>query len=197
MINEEEASVAKSKVDRDRLYQAVDSYIEDNYADDEEDDSSSLGILDIIKGRIFDKLGMPTILSGPDITDALDDLMQTECETFAETLLALIIGRGKKPVDVYTRAGISRQHFHKITHSADYQPTKETALAFAVALKLSLDETAELLESAGYMLSKKNKRDLIVEYFIKEKIYDVDEINFNLDERGFSPLTNRRSSKDE
>lgn len=185
--------MAKGSIDRDRLYQAVDSYIEDNY----EEDGSSLGILDIIKGRIFDKLGMPTILSGPDITDALDDLMRTEGETFSEALLAFIKDRGKKPVDIYTRAGISRQHFHKITHSTDYQPTKETALAFAVALKLSLDETAELLESAGYILSKKNKRDLIVEYFIKEKIYDVDEINFNLDERGFSTLTNRRSGKDD
>ena len=187
--------MAKTDIDRETLYRAVDSYIDNNYEEDEE--SSSLGILDIIKGRIFGKLGMPPILSGPDITDALDDLMQTEGESFSEALLALIKGRGNKPVDVYTRAGVSRQHFHKITHSADYQPTKETALAFAVALKLSLQETAELLECAGYMLSKKSKRDLIVEYFIKEKIYDVDEINFNLDERGFSPLTNRRSGKGE
>ena len=128
-------AVAKTDIDRETLYRAVDSYIDNNYEEDEE--SSSLGILDIIKGRIFGKLGMPPILSGPDITDALDDLMQTEGESFSEALLALIKGRGKKPVDVYTRAGVSRQHFHKITHSADYQPTKETALAFAVALKLS------------------------------------------------------------
>lgn len=64
-------------------------------------------------------------------------------------------------------------------------------------LRLLLDETKDLIGSAGFTLSRSSKRDLIVEYFIREGIYDLDAINDILYERGYAPLTNRRESKDE
>ena len=177
------------------LYRKVEAYIDANY--EPEGSSSSWNPFDILKGKILDTIGVPPILGGPGQVDAIDALMSMAEDTFAEALLSLIRSKGKNAVDIYTKAGITKQHFYKIKRNSDYQPTKETAIAFAVALQLTLEETADLLERAGFALSKSSKRDLIVEYFIKERIYDVDEINFNLDSRGFPTLTNRRSGKDE
>jgi len=180
---------------RDVLYHEVEEYIEKNYENDSS--GSSWNPLNILKGKLSDIFGRPNIFIGQSPEDPIDAFMSLAEETFAETLLSLIRHKGKKAVDIYTKAGISKQHFYKIKNNSDYQPTKETAMAFAIALQLTLEETADLLERAGFALSKSSKRDLIVEYFIKERIYDVDEINFNLDVRGFSTLTNRRSAKDE
>lgn len=96
-------------------------------------------------------------------------------------------------MELYAHAGITRQHFSKIKSNVNYQPSKETALV----LRLLLDETKDLIGSAGFTLSRSSKRDLIVEYFIREGIYDLDAINDILYERGYAPLTNRRESKDE
>ena len=188
-------SVARSNVNRKEIYKAVDAYIERNY--EEEVSEPSRSVFDVLKDKLFGSFELPTIMTGPDVGSAIDALMEAAEDTFANVLLSLIKSKGKNPVDIYTKAGITKQHFYKIKHNSDYQPTKETAMAFAIALQLTLDETADLLERAGFTLSKSSKRDLIVEYFIKERMYDVDEINFNLDERGFSTLTNRRSAKDE
>lgn len=96
---------------------------------------------------------------------------------FSETLLAMIDERGLKDSEVYKRANISRQHFSKMRSNPNYKPTKTTVLALAVALKLSHDETCMLLERAGFALSHADKRDVIVEFFIKEGNYDVFAIN--------------------
>ena len=94
---------------------------------------------------------------------------------------------------MYLKAGITKQHFSKIRTNPDYQPSKETALAFAIVLKLSVADTKELIASAGFTLSCSNRRDLAVECLIKEGVYDIDTVNLVLDELGFSPLTNRRN----
>ena len=78
--------------------------------------------------------------------------------------------------EVYMRANVSKQVFSTIRRS-DYHPKKNTILALAVALKLSLEETNDLLSYAGYTLSRCDKGDLIVSYYIEHKIFDVDEIN--------------------
>lgn len=96
---------------------------------------------------------------------------------FSETLLTMIDTRGLKDAQVYKRANLSRQHFSKIRSNPQYKPTKPTVLALAVALELSLDETTMLLERAGFALSHADQRDVIVEFFIREGIYDVFQIN--------------------
>lgn len=96
---------------------------------------------------------------------------------FSETLLAMIDERDLKDAQVYKRANLSRQHFSKIRSNPRYRPTKQTVLALAVALELSLDETQLLLQRAGFALSHADRRDVIVEFFIREGIYDVFQIN--------------------
>ena len=96
---------------------------------------------------------------------------------FSETLLKLIDKSGEKDSVIYKRANVDRRLFSKIRSNPDYRPSKATAMAFAIALELNLDETNDLIGRAGYVLSHSSKADLAVECFIEHQIYNIDRIN--------------------
>ncbi len=103
-------------------------------------------------------------------------LMQTDAG-FSETLLKLIDQSGKKDSDVYNKANVSRQHFSKIRNNPEYKPTKPTALAFAIALELNMDQTRDLIGRAGYALTRSSNVDVIIMYFIENHNYNLHDIN--------------------
>jgi len=113
----------------------------------------------------------------PAAKASLEDLIGNLDEPFSSMLLRLIDATGKKDSEIYNRANIDRRHFSKIRSNMNYVPSKSTVLAFAIALELSLDQTEDLLERAGFALSNSRKFDVIVEYFIQSRKYDVYEIN--------------------
>ena len=179
------------------LYESVLRYIDENYNsksfDDVVDSESVDGALFqlrkieplrndrigknetfVEKGGTF---GLPTELDAPAEYLELGELLQDLDAGFSETLLKLIDRTGKKDSEIYKKANVDRKLFSKIRNHLDYQPSKRTALAFAFALELDLEETEDFIGRAGYRLSHSNKFDVIIEYFLVNKNYNVFELN--------------------
>ena len=119
-----------------------------------------------------------------EIERKLADRIKHMSDTFPEYLLYLISEKGMKNSDVYKRAIVDKKVFSKIKNNPDYHPQKLTALCLCIGARLNLDETRDLLARAGYALSPCDKTDIIFSYFIENGIYDMIELDIQLEEHG-------------
>lgn len=126
----------------------------------------------------------------PKNIDDKFDILKTQTKSFSKTLLDFIDDKHMSDVDCYKRANIDRKLFSKIRSNQEYKPSKNTVLAFAIALKLDVDETNVLLESAGYTLSQSFISDIVVRYFIEKNKYDIHLVNIALTDYKQQPLSN-------
>ena len=159
-----------------RLFADIAAYIDDHYVD---------AHTDFIRSRPC-PVSIPVeaqMAPSPAFSPAsrpprsLDDRLKHLDAGFSETLLTRIDRSGKKDSEIYKRANVDRKLFSKIRSNPDYRPSKPTALAFAIALELDLNETRDLIARAGYALSRSSKFDVIIEYFISQRNYNIYEIN--------------------
>ena len=157
-----------------KLFADIAEYVDDHYVDVHTDSQRErLRRMSVLESRTLsaDAAAAPMAVGG------LDSLLAHLDAGFSETLLKLIVRSGKKDSEIYKKANVDRKLFSKIRNNPDYKPSKATAIAFAIALELNLDETRDLVARAGYALSASSKFDVIIEYFIRQKKYDIFEIN--------------------
>lgn len=114
--------------------------------------------------------------------------IDVETKTFAETLFDYIDSRNITDGEAANRSGVDRRVMSKIRTNPKYTPTKKTIFSFAVGLRLTEEETIELLMKAGYAFTNTSKLDLVLQYFIREKNYNIWEINEALDYYGQEPV---------
>lgn len=152
-----------------KLFADIAAYIDDHYVDAHTDSRRErMRRIGVVESRA---------LTAPMAASGLDEALAHLDAGFSETLLKLIDRSGKKDAEVYRKANVDRRLFSKIRNNPDYKPSKPTAVAFAIALELSLPETRDLIARAGYALSPSSKFDVIIEYFIMQRDYDIFKIN--------------------
>ena len=164
----------------ENLVESVEAYIDEHYIDEHRPQSTSR----IVKSEmLFYEEGLreaPNEMQSEPKRPrkkSLDDVLEHLEESFSERLLRLIDEKGLKDPEVYKKANVSKQTFSKIRNENHYNPTKQTVLAFAIALELNLDDTKDLLLKSGYALSRSSRFDVIISYFIETNNYDIFEIN--------------------
>ena len=156
-----------------KLFAGIAAYIDDHYVDAHTDSRwERMRRMGVVESRM-----LTAYEDAPMATSGLDEALAHLDTGFSETLLKLIDRSGKKDAEVYKKTNVDRKLFSKIRNNPDYKPSKPTAVAFAIALELSLPETRDLIARAGYALSPSSKFDVIIEYFIMQRDYDIFKIN--------------------
>ena len=123
------------------------------------------------------EMSAPTVCSSVGYTSDLDEFLKKKDAGFIEALLDTIKKRGLKNSEIYKKANVSKQNFSKLVNNPNATITKTTAVAFALALELNLAQTRDLIGRAGYTLTNSSIFDLIIQYHIENKIYNIVTIN--------------------
>lgn len=167
----------------EKLVSGVRSYIDENYVTRYEEALPDTAL----NRRYSDLLKMEAQCPRPCAPAprrtaplSLDAYISKKDAGFTETLLELIKKSGQKNSAIYKKTNISKQHFSKLLNDPDAKPSKQTAIALALALELDLKGTKDLIGRAGFALTASSTFDLIIQYFIEHKQYNVIEINIAL-----------------
>ena len=161
-----------------KLFADVARFVDDNFLEINLGDSGT----DAFEAE-EDEEGLIAYSLEPSSADSLEfdydleEMLHHKSETFSCMLDRFIKDSGKSAPEVYNAAYINKSVYSKIKKNKNYKPSKLTAIAFGLALKLPWEELKALVESAGYSMTHTNKFDIVIEYFVRKKKYSIDEIN--------------------
>lgn len=167
-----------------KLFGEIKEYIDDHYTNELEYAYESISLNRSTRDMYSAPLTPMPKASKKKLS--INDIINDLDVSFSEKLIMLIDEKGMKDSECYKKANVDRKLFNKIKNNPGYHPKKETVIAFAIALELNLKDTQDLLNKAGYTLSDSYKFDLIVKYFIENKMYDIMLINealFSFDQK--------------
>lgn len=157
-----------------KLFADITSFIDDRYVDECVDsDFLCINRPCTLESQTF--YGAEILTESESLS--LDDALSRIDESFSEMLLRKIDESGMTDSECYKKANVDRKLFSKIRKNKLYKPSKTTAVAFGLALKLPMEELTELVNKAGYSMTHASKFDIIVEYFVERGNYNVFEIN--------------------
>ena len=156
-----------------KLFAEISEIIDDKYVEQQDEITSKRSM--VFRSEMVVEYDCSL---GYENTKSLHDYIKAMDKSFANKLFDLIDKRGITDIECYKKANVDKKTFSKIKCNPEtYKPSKQTAVAFAIALKLNLDETQDLLASAGLTLSHSFTFDKIIRFFIEKGIYNVFEIN--------------------
>lgn len=118
-----------------------------------------------------------SLSSAEDVSGTTRIIEDNTNMSFVDKMLDYIKVKQMRDSEVYKAAHVDRRLFSKIVSDHSYKPAKDTCIALSLALKLSISEANDILARAGYVLSHSSKRDVIIEYFFRNGICDLNEVN--------------------
>ena len=101
-------------------------------------------------------------------------------ETYSEIVSALLNDSGKDAKNISDKILLDKDYFEKLKANTAYIPSKGEVITICFAFHLTYEASRALLKSAEYSLTNSDKEDLIVRYFLENKNYSINDLNFVL-----------------